>query len=248
MEKYNIGIVLSGGGARGFAHLGILQALKERGIEADIYSGVSAGAIISAFIANGKSPKETHKILKEYDLFEYSNIQLTTKGLFSLNQLKSKIKTNLTVNKIEELNKPIYIAITNLNEGTVEYVNEGEIDIYLLASASIPIIFPPVEINDKSYSDGGVMDNLPVAPLINKCKKIIGINISPVTTVDKIGNLISIATRVFNIHVDSTVKDSIPSCDVYIEPKGIEKYDLLKNNHADELFELGYNSVKDIAI
>jgi NTE family protein len=248
MTEYNIGIVLSGGGARGFAHLGVLQALKEKGIEADVYSGVSAGAIISAFIADGKSPEETHKILKEYDLFEYSNIQLTTKGLFSLNQLKSKIKSYISANKIEELSKPVYIAVTNLNNGNIEYIKKGDLDIYLLASASIPIVFPPVEINNISYSDGGVIDNLPVSPLLGKCKKIIGVNISPITTVDKIGNLISIATRVFNIHVDSTMKDSIPACDIYIEPKGIEKYDLLKNSHADELFDLGYKSAKNIEI
>lgn len=248
MKQHNIGIVLSGGGARGFAHLGVLQALKERGIEGDVYSGVSAGAVISAFMADGKSPKETHEILKAYDLFEYSNIQLTTKGLFSLNALKSKIKTNLSTNKIEDLKKPIYIAVTNLNDGIIEYFDKGEIDTFLLASVSIPVVFPPTEINGKSYADGGIIDNLPVSPLLGKCKKIIGINISPTSKIDNLGNILGIAKRVFHIHVDITMRESIPACHIYIEPKGIEKYDLLKNTHADELFELGYKAAKNIDI
>ena len=72
--KYQTGFVLSGGGARGFAHLGILNALFEKGIKPDVISGVSAGAIVGAFISSGKTPHETHQILKKGNFFRYTGM------------------------------------------------------------------------------------------------------------------------------------------------------------------------------
>ncbi|MCF8231015.1 MAG: patatin-like phospholipase family protein, partial [Bacteroidales bacterium] len=76
MKKYHLGIVLGGGGARGFAHLGIMEALYEQNIYPDIISGVSAGSIAGVFLADGKSPRETLEILKQKGLFSYSNITI----------------------------------------------------------------------------------------------------------------------------------------------------------------------------
>ncbi|HNQ38931.1 MAG TPA: patatin-like phospholipase family protein, partial [Prolixibacteraceae bacterium] len=71
-KKHSIGLVLSGGGARGFAHLGIAQALWEKGIVPDIISGVSAGAIAGAFLASGQTPRDTFEILKKGGLFKFT--------------------------------------------------------------------------------------------------------------------------------------------------------------------------------
>jgi len=244
MKKYKIGFVLSGGGARGFAHLGILQYLSEKGIRPDIISGVSAGAIAGVFIASGKSPLETHEILSQGGFLKYTKIQLPTNGLLRLDGLKEIFKKNIGPKNIEDLDMPFYAAAANLNTGRAEYFDKGPIHEIVLASSSIPILFAPVEINGFQYVDGGVLNNLPVEPLLGRCEKIITQNITPVNETGKLKNLVQIATRTFHIGVHSRIEIAKKHSDLFIEPKELDQYDLLKASQADEVFEIGYNYAK----
>lgn len=246
MKKYNLGFVLSGGGARGFAHLGILQYFFELGIKPDIISGVSAGAIVGVFIASGKTPEETHKILTKGGFLKYTKIHLPIDGLLRLDGLKEIFIKEIPYKNIEELKIPLIIASTNLNTGKIEYFNKGHIHQIVLASSSIPILFSPVEINGFQYVDGGVLNNLPIEPLQGKCKKIITQNINPINQTSKLKNLIQVATRTFHIGVHSRLEKAKKLSDLYIEPGNLDMYDLLKSSHADKIFEIGYEYAKSL--
>ena len=246
MNKYKTGFVLSGGGARGFAHLGILQFLAENGIHPDIISAVSAGAIVGAFIASGKTPFETHKILTGFGFLKYTKIQLPIDGLLRLDGLKEILRKEINVKNIEDLRIPFIVGATNLNKGIVDYFNKGPIDTIVLASSSIPVLFSPVEIDGYQYVDGGVLNNLPVETLQGKCEKIVTQNINPVNESGKLKNLIHVATRTFHIGVHSRVEMAKRISDLYIEPKALDKYDLLKSSQADAIFEVGYKYAKSL--
>ncbi len=243
-KKYNTGLVLSGGGTRGFAHLGVIAALLERGIKPDVISGVSAGAIVGAFIAGGKSPEEIFEIFKKGWFFKYTKLHIPLNGLLKLDGLKEVIQKKIPIANIEDLELPFYVGVSNLNDGTIEFRNTGPLAMLVLASSSIPILFSPIEMGGKLFVDGGLMENIPISPLKNNCEQIIVSNISPINPNAKIKNLIQIATRSFYMSVNNNRKEVQKKAALFIEPEGIEKYDILLRTHADELFELGYNSTK----
>jgi len=233
MKKYKIGIALSGGGTRGFAHLGVLHALKEKGIKPEIISGTSAGAIIGAFIASGKEPEEIFNLMKKKKLNDYTKVHLPIDGLFGLDKLKKTLNEIILPKKIENLEIPLFIAATNMNEGRIEYFNKGPLDKLVIASSSIPVLFSPVSYKNSKYTDGGLLDNLPIKPLIPE---------------KKLDNLLKIAARTFELGIQFNKRYIKSKSVIYIEPKGITKYHILDTKNNEELFELGYKHCKNMNI
>ncbi|MEN8118052.1 MAG: patatin-like phospholipase family protein [Bacteroidota bacterium] len=246
MKKYKTGLVLSGGGTRGFAHLGVIAALYDLNIKPDVISGVSAGAIVGAFIAAGKSPIEILETFKKGWFFRYTKMHIPVDGLLKLDGIKEIIQNEIEVKNIEELEIPLTICVANLNKGTVEYKNTGPLAETVLASSSIPVLFSPVPLGRYSYVDGGLMDNIPVEPIRNECETLIVSNISPINPKAKMKNLVQIAARTVYMSVNVNIDEIRKNSTFYIEPKGIDNYDVFLRKHADELFELGYNSAKKI--
>lgn len=245
-KKYKTGLVLSGGGTRGFAHLGVIAALHEKGIYPDVISGVSAGAIVGAFIAAGKSPEEVRDIFKRGWFFQYTKIHFPVDGLLKLDGIKEIIQKEIDVERIEDLQIPFCICVSNLNKGTVEYKTKGSLGETVLASSSIPVLFAPVSLGRDVYADGGLMDNIPLEPIKKDCEQVIVSNISPINPRAKMKNLVQIALRTVYMSVNQNLEEIKKQVDHYIEPRGIDKYDMFLRKHADELFDIGYNTTKAI--
>ncbi|MBE0642366.1 MAG: patatin-like phospholipase family protein, partial [Bacteroidales bacterium] len=164
-KMYDYGLALSGGGARGFAHLGVAQALDEAGIRPGIYAGTSAGAIAAAFLADGYAPGEVLDIFLQQKIYRIVGLSIPRLGLGNIQGMERVLRKHLKAKRIEDLKTPLIIAATDLNAGQVRYFDEGELIPRIIASASIPILFQPVKIDDRLYIDGGITDMLPVAPL-----------------------------------------------------------------------------------
>ncbi|MCY1721570.1 patatin-like phospholipase family protein [Prolixibacteraceae bacterium Z1-6] len=245
-KKYKTGLVLSGGGTRGFAHLGMIAALYEKGMRPEVISGVSAGAIVGAFIAAGMLPEEILEIFTKGWIFQYTKIHLPVDGLLKLDGVKEIIEKEIKVKKIEDLETPFYVCVSNLNKGTVEYRNSGPLGDTVLASSSIPVLFAPVVLGRDSYVDGGLMDNIPIEPIKNDCEQLIVSNISPINPKAKMKNLIQIATRTVYMSVNVKAEEAKKHATYYIEPKGIDAYEMFLRKHAEELFEIGYKTTKEI--
>ena len=158
-------MVLSGGGARGFAHLGVIQALNEAGIYPDVISGTSAGALAGVLYADGYSPEEILKLMNSGSRLDFMRPAMPREGLLQINGIIKILKAHLKAKTFEELKIPLYVAATDLNNGKSVYFSEGNLLDPVIASASIPVLFQPVKINNISYVDGGVLDNLPVYPI-----------------------------------------------------------------------------------
>lgn len=226
--------------------MGVIAALFERGIKPDVISGVSAGAIVGAFIAAGKSPEEVLEIFKRGWFFQYTKIHFPVDGLLKLDGVKEIIQKEIEVDNIEDLKIPFYICVSNLNKGTVEYRHSGLLGKTVLASSSIPVLFAPVKLGRYSYVDGGLMDNIPVEPIKNDCEQVIVSNISPINPTAKMKNLMQIALRTVYMSVNQNLEEIKKKADYYIEPKEIDKYEMFLLKYADELFETGYKTTKDI--
>jgi len=243
-----IGIALSGGGVKGFAHLGVLKALEEKGIEADVLAGVSAGAIVGSFIAAGKKPSEVMKLINESDFFDFAKLSLPNRGIFTLDNMTENLKKSLGIKSFEELKIPFYVGAANIERARMEYFDKGDLIKIIQASASIPVLFSPVEINGELYVDGGLFENLPVNPLLDKCDILIAVNVKPVNLNGKLDSITDIAVRTFQLKTIVNAEELKAKADIFIEPTGIEKYNILNTKYSQELYDLGYNYCKNLEI
>jgi NTE family protein len=241
-HKYKIGLVLSGGGARGFAHLGVIQALNEAGIFPDVICGTSAGAIAGVLYADGYSPREILNITSSNSRLHYIRPIVQKDGLLQITGVIRILKNNLRAKTFEELKIPLFVTATDLNNGRVDYFSSGELLNPVIASASIPVLFKPVLIDNKHYVDGGVMDNLPIKPIENKCRFIIGSFVNPTGYQEHVINLISIAERTFLLSMSKEVNEKAKKFNLFIAPIELRNYKILDPEKAEELFIIGYNS------
>lgn len=240
-KRVEYGIALSGGGARGFAHIGALKALNEAGIYPEIISGTSAGAIIGALYAHGYSPDEIFKIFIDKKKFRYIELTLPKGGFLKMNRLFANLNNHLIIKNIEDLKHKLTIIATDLTNGKSCEFTKGNILKCLQASSSIPIIFPPTIIDGITYVDGGVLNNLPIEPLRRKCEKMIAINVNPLGVYKDKNTILSVAERVFHLNIHHSVESKIEKIDLYIKPDKLEKYRILETNKGAEIFEIGYN-------
>lgn len=240
MTKFKLGVALGGGAARGYAHLGVLQALKEQGIEADIYSGTSAGAIVGAFMAAGNSPEEVFKLMKRNSLFDFAKMMLPSMGLMSLDKLGVHLQKTIPYTNLEDLPKPLIVTASNLHTGKVRYISRGSLVKAVQASSTIPLLFRPIEIDGELYVDGGVLDNLPFRPLTNICDQVIAIHICPVRPVKVLKSLHQVVARSFELCINGHIPEGRRANRTVIAPAGIETFDLFDTKNADKLFEIAY--------
>ena len=245
--KSKIGIALSGGGARGIAHIGVLMALEEHGFFPDVISGTSAGSIVGALYASGKKPSEILKFVESSKIYKTVKFGMPLKGLTDLSYLLKLLAQNIEKDSFESLVKELYIAVSNLNSGELEIINSGNLFEVVVASSSIPLIFKPVLMNGQYYVDGGVMNNLPAEAIRQKVEFLIGVNVMPIlkNEKDSFQNMLRIGNRMFEMSIWTNTKPSLDLCDIVIEPKGLNRYNIFSFNKTKELFELGYNATLD---
>ncbi|NEM98878.1 patatin-like phospholipase family protein [Pontibacter burrus] len=236
-----VGLALSGGGARGIAHLGVLKAFDELGIKVSIFSGVSSGAIVSVFYAAGYSPVEILKLIKELSIFKIIRPAIGEAGLLHLDEVEKLYNKYLGAHiTFEELKIPVIISATEMNEGVTVYFSTGEIIKPLIASSAVPILYHPISYQGKLLNDGGLLNNLPLDPLHQNCDIKIGVHVNPINHQAKVTTLRSIVERTAHLAITNNVKMRLHLCDFLIEPPELKYYRLMSYRKADELFDIGY--------
>ncbi len=238
--------MLSGGGARGLAHLGVLHAMCDLNIPINIISGVSAGAIVGAFYADGYHPREVLQFFRSHKITQLLRLVYPRSGFMRATGLKTILKKNLRTKNIEDLETPLVIAATNFKDGKIEYIDKGNLVQALLASSSIPIVFELSEFNNVPYLDGGVMNNFPVEPIRQLCKKIYAVHVNPLGQNVKPGGPVQIAERAFHLAIASDIENKKKWVDHFIEPQTLRKYGLFDVNKAMELYLIGYQGTRDV--
>jgi NTE family protein len=234
------GLVLSGGGARGIAHAGVLKALDELKISIDIISGTSSGALIALLYSGGVAPGEIPGLVKKNKLFEPRRFRLDMKGLLKSDLFRKILSDQISVRNFEDLKIPVRISATDFTHGRIRVFDKGPFLEPAVASCSIPLIFAPVNSEGVNLVDGGLVNNLPVELVEGRCRKIIGVNVNPIGIQSR-KNLSGTIERIFQIIVNSGIEHRKNRCDIFIEPESLSQYAVFDTMHADELFEAGYN-------
>ena len=238
-----IGIALSGGGARGISHLGVLKALDEFGVHLDYISGTSTGALVGALYSYGLSPEKILELIINTRFFSSLRPAWTWTGLVNMDGLRELILKLIPENNFDALKIPLTIAATNLTKGKAEYFTAGQLIPAVLASCCVPVLFNPVQVNGEVYVDGGVTDNLPSKSIRDKCDLLIGSHCNYVSNEFDVKNFRSVIERSLLMAISGNTTVSKELCDILIEPPGLANISVFDVKNAELLFDIGYEFV-----
>ena len=157
-----IGLALGGGGARGFAHIGVIKMLEASGIHVDVVAGTSAGSVVGALYASGMNPFQLQETAFALDEAKIRDVRLFSGGLVQGQKLQDYVNQLVHHRSIEQLQLPFAAVATELETGARTVFVRGNTGQAVRASSSIPGVFEPVAINGKHYIDGGVVSPIPV--------------------------------------------------------------------------------------
>lgn len=246
-HPFGMGLALSGGGAKGFAHLGVFKALNEANIFPDIIAGTSAGALAGVFYADGREPEEVLSFFEKKNFKEFAELTIPQSGFFKIDRFKEFLKTHLRSKTFEDLQIPLKIIATDIVNGKSVVFDKGNLVPAVLASCAFPIVFTPIEIDKIHYVDGGVFKNFPVSLIRSECDTVLGVNVAPLIKQKYKNSLLHIAERSFHyISVSNSLIDR-RLCDILIETDKLSKYAMFTLEHSREIFEIGYEvAIKEL--
>lgn len=249
-KNRKIGLVLGGGGVRGFFHMGLVAGLQNQDIEINEITGTSIGAIVALIYAS--NPKnDFKKITKEMDFFKLMKTLVGGMGKNSEKEIESFLKNYIRVENFEELKIKTRINATDINGRKEVVFDKGKIFPAVIASMSIPGVFPPLKYQGKYLVDGGISNNVPI-DLVEESDRIIVSDISgPIKKVDEKTLSSDILYSAFAIMQQNMSWERAKK----MKNKKIIRIDLnddktfildFRKNNWEYLFEMGYNSVSDI--
>ena len=244
--RHRIGIVLSGGGIRGVAHAGVLDLLAEEGIEPEVASGTSSGAIVAALWAAGRTGRQISDFFAEASPFRLSRLALGKPGFLDADKIESDFRKEFPEDSFEALAKPLFVTATDLVRARLEVFSSGPLVRPLLASSAVPMVFTPVEIDGRLYADGGILDNFPVEPLVGISEVILGVLVSRITPVrlEDLDNSLAVAQRSFEIAQFAAARRVMHRCSIVIQPQNLDRFTLFDVKCRDEIYELGRQAAR----
>jgi NTE family protein len=217
-----IGLALGGGAARGFAHVGVIQVLEEAGIRPVLVSGTSAGSLVAALYASGKTGAQLQHIaetMEEATIADWT-LQVFTRGALGGEALAKYVNTQLGQKPIEAMPMPLGIVATDLNSGNDIVFQRGDTGTAVRASSAVPAVFQPVKIGNREYVDGGLVSPVPVrAAKKMGAELIIAVDISSPPEAASASGTLEILLQTFTIMGKSINSLELQGADVVIRPQ-----------------------------
>lgn len=240
----NVGLVLSGGGVRGIAHLGVIKALEEHNIRVKLISGASAGAIVGSFYAAGHSWEHILEFFKTTPLFSWQNYTYSKPGILDTDKFQKAFAAYLPDDDFQGLECKLFISTTDICTGKNQIFSEGKLIRKVLASAAFPIVLSPIQIDGVFYADGGITNNFPIEPLRQEADFIIGSYVNPLPKIEaqELTSSMDVMERAFKIGMATLSEKKFSECDVLVAPLELTDIGTFSLNRMDEVFEIGYTA------
>ncbi|MEH6512711.1 MAG: patatin-like phospholipase family protein [Maribacter arcticus] len=240
----SIGLVLSGGGVRGMAHIGVIKAMQEFGLEATVVAGSSVGALVGALYSADKPIEDMLHFFKDTPLFKYNYFAVAKPGFINTERFISAFQQYFPEDSFESLKKDLHVVATNLEQGEEVFINKGELIRPLLASAALPPVFSPIEYNGALHADGGIMNNFPSEPILSRVEYVIGSNVSLVSKLEKkhLNNSFQLTGRVTGLMIYAINREKINNCNLIIEPQELENIGILDRRGIEKAYAIGYET------
>lgn len=242
-----VGLVLSGGGARGFAHLGVFKALEELGIPVHIIAGTSSGALAGALYAAGFGPEDIFRMVTETKIVRLMRPAFSKLGLMNLDEVEKVLARFLQEKTFADLRFKLIVSATDIRQGIVVYFSEGDIVKPLVAASSVPILYKPIEYQGHLLCDGGLLNNFPVECLLGESEFIIGVHTNPMNHQAELRTFGKLMERTFHLAINNNVEPRLKHCHFLIEPPELKHFSLLNLAKAREMFMCGYDHTLSLA-
>ena len=249
-DNLTTGLVLSGGGTKGVAHAGVLKFMQEKGIETNILACCSAGSLVGALYAVGKTPDEILDFFRSIYFFNWKHFTFNQPGLVSSKIFRVYLDPVFEEMKIGDLEKDLRVVATELVSGTqVIFEKNFKVTDAIIASCSVPGVTTPYIIGNELYSDGGVLNNFPADIIKNECDKIVGVFASPPQDIGihDLKSIKAVVSRSYDLLSYRTELHKFAYCDWFITSKKLSKFSMFerKSEILHEIFNIGYNAAKD---
>lgn len=239
LKRPKIGLALGSGGARGFAHLGVLKALKDHSIPVDMIAGSSMGALIGCFYGFGHDISQLIKLSKAFKRQYYIDFTVPKMGFIAGNRVKNLIRLFMQGKQIEDLDIPVAVIATDLQTGEKVVFKKGPIPEIVRASISIPGVFVPEKINGRLMVDGGVADRVPVTTVKGMGANIvIGVDVSRVNRRAEILTVYDVIMQSLDILQQEIIAAREVESDVMILPP-VEHLSTKAFKNIGEIIEMG---------
>jgi NTE family protein len=215
-----IGLALGGGAARGFAHIGVIQVLEENGIRPDLIAGTSAGSLVAALYASGKSGKELGALAESMDESAFTDWAFPGRALIRGEGLAHYVRQQTGGRTIEQMRIPLGIVATDLDSGHAILFQLGDPGVAVRASSAVPAVFQPVRIGTHEYVDGGLVAPVPVQFARQMgADLVIAVDISQAPEGAATSDAMRMLLQTFSIMARSINNFELRDADVLIRPK-----------------------------
>ncbi len=215
-----IGLALGGGASRGFAHIGVIQVLEENGIKPDLVTGTSAGSVVAALYAAGKSGAELAALADSMDETAFADWSYPGRGLIRGEALARYVREQTGKRTIEQLRLPLGIVATDLDSGQAILFQRGDPGVAVRASSAVPAVFQPVKIGTREYVDGGLVAPVPVRFARQMgAEVVIAVDISAAPDGAATGDAMRMLLQTFSIMGRSINNFELREADVVLRPK-----------------------------
>jgi NTE family protein len=245
MEQPKIGLALGSGGARGFAHLGVIKVLKDEGIPIHLIAGSSLGALVGSFYATGIEINRLYKLSTAFKRKYFLDFTVPKMGLITGKRVKEFIKIFTHGKNIEELSIPLGVVATDLLTGERVVFKSGPISDAVRASISIPGIFVPVKYRGRLLVDGGVSDRVPVSVAKEMgADIIIAVDVSMVKKNADISSIYDVIMQSIDIMQTEIINiRDVTAADIMLRPS-VEQYSSRAFTNIAEIISLGEEETK----
>ena len=218
-RRPRIGLALGGGAARGFAHIGVIQALEENGLLPDLVVGTSAGSVVAALFASGRNGHELATIADSMDETAFADWSYPGRGLIRGEALAKFIREKTDHRQIEQMKIPLGVAATDLDSGQPILFRSGDTGTAVRASSAVPAVFQPVKIGSREYVDGGLSAPIPVHHArAMGAEFVIAVDISAVPEGNPTGDAARMLLQTFAIMGKSLKTYELRDADVVLQP------------------------------
>jgi len=214
-----IGLALGGGATRGFAHIGVIQVLEEQGIRPDLVAGTSAGSLVAALYASGKSGVEMASLAQSMDESGLTDWSFPGRGLIRGEALARYVRHQTGGATIEQMKMPLGIVATDLADGQPILFRRGDTGAAVRASSAVPAVFQPVKIGTREYVDGGLVSPVPVRFARQMgADLVIAVDISSPPDGQPTGDALHLLLQTFAIMGKSISRYELKEADVVVRP------------------------------
>ena len=242
MNRKKIGIALGSGGAKGFAHVGVLKALEEHHIPVDLVSGSSMGSLVGAFYATGMRPDFMDRLARSLTWRHWVDVTVPRVGLIAGKKIHDMVTLLTRGTEFAQIDMPLAIVATELLSKRLVTFTSGRISDAVRASISIPGVFVPYVREDGVYVDGGVMERVPVAAARDLgADVVIAVDVAAFMKHEVPGTMMDVIMMSLDAMTDQLVQQRIPTADLCITPN-LSDIGTSQFSRAAEAIEIGYQT------